>query len=95
MLDAGADDDRLTVRQEMDSAALRQPASGTKSGLLGFDASEVWVLSSPGRIAAYLSDAGDGAAPLPDFSVWGAVERKPMGGVRRTTGRLPLQKSWL
>ena len=25
------------------------------------------------------------AAALPDFSKWGAIERKPMGGVRRTT----------
>jgi pyruvate dehydrogenase E2 component (dihydrolipoamide acetyltransferase) len=33
------------------------------------------------------------AAPLPDFSAWGAVERKPMSGVRRTTAHR-LTQAW-
>lgn len=33
------------------------------------------------------------AAPLPDFSHWGAIERKPMGGVRRTTAHR-LTQAW-
>jgi pyruvate dehydrogenase E2 component (dihydrolipoamide acetyltransferase) len=37
--------------------------------------------------------AGAAAAPLPDFSRWGAVERKPMGGVRRTTAHR-LTQAW-
>jgi pyruvate dehydrogenase E2 component (dihydrolipoamide acetyltransferase) len=37
--------------------------------------------------------AGAAASPLPDFSRWGAVERKPMGGVRRTTAHR-LTQAW-
>ena len=33
------------------------------------------------------------AAPLPDFSAWGAVERKPMSGVRRATAH-HLTQAW-
>ncbi len=46
-----------------------------------------------------LSGAGGGrpaaaaAAALPDFSRWGAIERKPMGGVRRTTAHR-LTQAW-
>jgi pyruvate dehydrogenase E2 component (dihydrolipoamide acetyltransferase) len=46
-----------------------------------------------------LSGAGGGrpataaAAPLPDFSQWGAIERKPMSGVRRTTAHR-LTQAW-
>ncbi|MSO55610.1 MAG: 2-oxo acid dehydrogenase subunit E2 [Acidobacteria bacterium] len=32
-------------------------------------------------------------APLPDFSIWGPVERKPMSGVRRTTAHR-LTQAW-
>ena len=32
-------------------------------------------------------------APLPDFSKWGAIERKPMSGVRRTTAHR-LTQAW-
>ena len=41
--------------------------------------------ASGGRAAA--------AAPLPDFSAWGAVERKPMSGVRRATAH-HLTQAW-
>jgi pyruvate dehydrogenase E2 component (dihydrolipoamide acetyltransferase) len=34
-----------------------------------------------------------GAVALPDFSKWGAIERKPMGGVRRTTAHR-LTQAW-
>jgi pyruvate dehydrogenase E2 component (dihydrolipoamide acetyltransferase) len=37
--------------------------------------------------------AGVAAEALPDFSKWGAVERKPMSGVRRTTAHR-LTQSW-
>jgi len=47
-----------------------------------------------------LSGGGGGARPaattaaaLPDFSKWGAIERKPMGGVRRTTAHR-LTQAW-
>jgi pyruvate dehydrogenase E2 component (dihydrolipoamide acetyltransferase) len=45
-----------------------------------------------------LSGAGGGgraaaSVPLPDFSTWGAVERKPMSGVRRTTAHR-LTQAW-
>jgi pyruvate dehydrogenase E2 component (dihydrolipoamide acetyltransferase) len=46
-----------------------------------------------------LAGAGAGGArvatatPLPDFSAWGAVERKPMTGVRRTTAHR-LTQAW-
>src|SRR5206468_10174676 len=33
------------------------------------------------------------AAALPDFSAWGAVERKPMSGVRRATAH-HLTQAW-
>ena len=38
------------------------------------------------------SSAATGA-PLPDFSKWGAIERKPMSGVRRTTAHR-LTQAW-
>ena len=40
---------------------------------------------SGGRVAA--------ATPLPDFSAWGAVERRPMSGVRRATAH-HLTQAW-
>jgi pyruvate dehydrogenase E2 component (dihydrolipoamide acetyltransferase) len=42
-----------------------------------------------------LSGAGGAKAPapLPDFGVWGPVERKPMSGVRRTTAHR-LTQAW-
>jgi pyruvate dehydrogenase E2 component (dihydrolipoamide acetyltransferase) len=37
--------------------------------------------------------AATAAAALPDFGKWGAIERKPMGGVRRTTAHR-LTQAW-
>jgi pyruvate dehydrogenase E2 component (dihydrolipoamide acetyltransferase) len=37
--------------------------------------------------------AGAAAVPLPDFSHWGPIERKPMSGVRRTTAHR-LTQAW-
>ena len=43
--------------------------------------------------AAAARPAGGGAEALPDFSKWGAIERKPMSGVRRTTAHR-LTQAW-
>ena len=47
------------------------------------------------RLLAGGGGAGKAAAsaPLPDFTAWGAVERKPMSGVRRTTAQR-LTQAW-
>jgi pyruvate dehydrogenase E2 component (dihydrolipoamide acetyltransferase) len=49
------------------------------------------LLSGAGTGAA--RPAGTAADSLPDFSKWGAVERKPMSGVRRTTAHR-LTQAW-
>jgi hypothetical protein len=41
MLDTGADDNRLTICQELDGMVRRQPTSGAKPRLLGFHAGEI------------------------------------------------------
>src|SRR6185369_16391105 len=38
--------------------------------------------------------AGFALAPLPDFSKWGAVEHKPMTGIRRKTAE-HMQHAWM
>ena len=47
------------------------------------------------RLLSGTGGSGRAAAPaaLPDFSAWGAVERKPMSGVRRTTAHR-LTQAW-
>ena len=75
---------------------------------LGLNIAEIQGSGPAGRISmddvtAYarrlLSGAGAGRAtavagePLPDFSKWGAIERKPMSGVRRTTAHR-LTQAW-
>jgi pyruvate dehydrogenase E2 component (dihydrolipoamide acetyltransferase) len=75
---------------------------------LGVNLQEIQGSGSGGRISMddvtaharrLLSGAGGGrpiaasAVPLPDFSQWGAVERKPMSGVRRTTAHR-LTQAW-
>ncbi len=49
------------------------------------------LLSGAGAGAARASAGG--ADALPDFSKWGAIERKPMSGVRRTTAHR-LTQAW-
>jgi hypothetical protein len=41
VLDTGTDDNRLTIRQELDGMLHCQPTSGAKSRLLGFHAGEI------------------------------------------------------
>jgi pyruvate dehydrogenase E2 component (dihydrolipoamide acetyltransferase) len=75
---------------------------------LGVNIQEIQGSGGGGRISMddvtaharrLLSGAGGGrpataaAAPLPDFSQWGAIERKPMSGVRRTTAHR-LAQAW-
>jgi pyruvate dehydrogenase E2 component (dihydrolipoamide acetyltransferase) len=75
---------------------------------LGVNIQEIQGSGAGGRISMddvtaharrLLSGAGGGrpataaAAPLPDFSQWGAIERKPMSGVRRTTAHR-LTQAW-
>ena len=45
------------------------------------------ALNSGRAAAPAAAGAQAGAAPLPDFSKWGDVERKPMSNVRRVTAR--------
>jgi pyruvate dehydrogenase E2 component (dihydrolipoamide acetyltransferase) len=42
-----------------------------------------WIISSVG--GARVGPAQPSIAPLPDFSRWGDIERKPMSGIRRKT----------
>ncbi len=53
------------------------------------------ILSSVGGGAMAPSSSRPGVAspPLPDFSKWGEIERKPMGGVRRKTAE-HLSHAW-
>ncbi len=75
---------------------------------LGVNIAEIQGSGPGGRISMddvtgyarrLLSGAGAGRAtavaaePLPDFSKWGAIERKPMSGVRRTTAHR-LTQAW-
>jgi pyruvate dehydrogenase E2 component (dihydrolipoamide acetyltransferase) len=82
------------------------PAARRLARELGVNIQEIQGSGPAGRISmddvtAYarrlLQSGGAGrpaaAASLPDFSVWGAVERKPMSGVRRTTAHR-LTQAW-
>ncbi len=72
---------------------------------LGVDIQQVPGTGSEGRISledvqtfvrAALENRGAGGghtAPLPDFSKWGEVERKPMGNIRRKTAE-HLTQAW-
>ncbi|MGD9903447.1 MAG: 2-oxo acid dehydrogenase subunit E2 [Vicinamibacterales bacterium] len=46
-----------------------------------------------GGQASVATRSGGSAAPLPDFSKWGSVERKPMSGIRRKTAE-HLSNAW-
>ena len=46
------------------------------------------------HMEARTAPAGVAAAPLPDFSKWGAVEHKPMTGIRRKTAE-HMQHAWM
>ncbi|HVL69480.1 MAG TPA: 2-oxo acid dehydrogenase subunit E2 [Vicinamibacterales bacterium] len=43
------------------------------------------VMSGATSVSAAVAGAGPAAAPLPDFTKWGEVERKPMSNIRRKT----------
>ncbi|HEX7002606.1 MAG TPA: 2-oxo acid dehydrogenase subunit E2 [Trueperaceae bacterium] len=57
------------------------------SGLLGRISAQDVIRFVEGGAAASAGPARPAAAPLPDFSKWGEVERKPMSGVRKATVR--------
>lgn len=80
------------------------PAARRLARELGVNIQDVQGSGPGGRISTddvtafarrLLQGGGGGAAslPLPDFSAWGPVERKPMGGVRRTMARR-LTQAW-
>jgi pyruvate dehydrogenase E2 component (dihydrolipoamide acetyltransferase) len=50
-------------------------------------------LNAEGSVQAVGASPGTAAVPLPDFSQWGAVERRPMSNVRRTTAER-LSHAW-
>jgi pyruvate dehydrogenase E2 component (dihydrolipoamide acetyltransferase) len=89
------------------SAIPAAPAARRLARELGVNIQDIQGSGPAGRISmddvtAYarrLLQAGGGAgkpaaaASLPDFSAWGAVERKPMSGVRRTTAHR-LTQAW-
>ena len=50
-------------------------------------------LNAGGSVQPVADRPGMTAAPLPDFSQWGAVERRPMSNVRRTTAER-LSHAW-
>ncbi len=69
---------------------------------IGVDLGGVRGTGKAGRITAddvkahaksILQDGGPGAAPLPDFSKWGPIERKPMTNVRRATAE-HVSRAW-
>ena len=69
---------------------------------IGVDLGGVRGTGKAGRITAddvkahaksILQGGGPGAAPLPDFSKWGPIERKPMTNVRRATAE-HVSRAW-
>ena len=91
-------------RRGVDSRRARGPAAGARAGRQhpGYSGFRAAGRISMDDVTAYarrlLQSGGAGkpaaaAASLPDFSAWGAVERKPMSGVRRTTAHR-LTQAW-
>lgn len=68
---------------------LYQVRGSARGGRVTQDDVKAFVRSNGGRPAAAPaaapSAAVPGAPPLPDFSKWGEIERKPAGGIRRAT----------
>jgi pyruvate dehydrogenase E2 component (dihydrolipoamide acetyltransferase) len=86
------------------AAVPAAPSARRLARELGVNIQDIQGSSPGGRISMddvtdharrLLSRGGSAAAPapLPDFSAWGAVERKPMSGVRRTTAHR-LTQAW-
>jgi pyruvate dehydrogenase E2 component (dihydrolipoamide acetyltransferase) len=91
----------------VDPAAIpAAPAARRLARELGVNIQDIQGSGPAGRISMddvtaharrLLQSGGAGktapSAPLPDFSAWGSVERKPMSGVRRTTAHR-LTQAW-
>jgi len=106
--EASAPSPRQTAPAAVDLSSIpAAPAARRLARELGVGIQDIQGSGPSGRISmddvtAYarrLLQAGGGAgkpsaaASLPDFSAWGAVERKPMSGVRRTTAHR-LTQAW-
>jgi len=93
------------ARASAGPAAPAAPSVRRLARELGVDIQEVPGTGGDGRISledvqafvrTALASGGAGgghATPLPDFSKWGEVERKPMGGIRRKTAE-HLSQAW-
>src|SRR5688572_2131128 len=76
--------------RELGVEIARVPGTGP-GGRIGQDDVSAYV---KGRLTAGVAaPAAKGYAPLPDFSKWGGVERKPMSNIRRKTAE-HLTQAW-
>jgi pyruvate dehydrogenase E2 component (dihydrolipoamide acetyltransferase) len=106
--DMAATSARPAPAAAVDAASIAAaPAARRLARELGVNIQDIQGSGPAGRIsmddvtgyARRLLQTGGGggkpaaAASLPDFSAWGAVERKPMNGVRRTTAHR-LTQAW-